>query len=122
MKSLKLVRRVLSDVSNCIVGHLFIDGFFFCTAIENLKHSVPSGTYPLDFTYSPKFKCKLPLLIVPHRSGIRIHAGNTSRDSSGCILVGVRDGYFSIKNSRDVLSRLLTEFSGQNIPKQIIIV
>lgn len=119
MKAFKLVRRVLNADHNCIVGHLFLDGVFFCTTIENLKKCVPYGTYPLDFTYSPKFKRKLPLLIVPRRSGIRIHAGNTSKDSQGCILVGNRDGFFSIKNSRDVLSRLLSEFTSQNIPKQI---
>ena len=85
MKRLFLVRRVLNASSNSIVGHLFINGVFYCTTIENYRSCVPAGTYPLDFTYSPKFKCKLPLLIVPKRSGIRIHAGNTSADSKGSI-------------------------------------
>lgn len=122
MTAFKLVRRVLHAQTNSIVGHLFLDGVFYCTTIENLKLCVPSGTYPLDFTYSPKFKRKMPLLIVPRRSGIRIHSGNTSKDSRGCILVGNRDGYFSIKNSRDVMTRILSLFTSRNVPKTIVIV
>lgn len=45
---------------------------------------------------SPKFKRELPeVLNVPHFSGIRIHRGNTHKDTLGCILVGerVENGY-----------------------------
>ena len=52
---------------------------------------IPAGTYELKVTWSPAFKRWLPLLMaVPGRSGIRIHAGNTPRDTKGCILVGWR--------------------------------
>lgn len=122
MAAFKLVRRVFNAETNSIVGHLYLDGVFYCTTIENWKRCVPSGSYSLVFTYSPKFKRKLPLLVVPRRSGIRIHSGNTSKDSQGCILVGNRDGYFSIKNSRDVLTRILSLFASRNVPKTIVIV
>ena len=52
---------------------------------------IPAGTYELKVTWSPAFKRWLPMLMaVPGRSGIRIHAGNTPRDTKGCILVGWR--------------------------------
>jgi hypothetical protein len=38
---------------------------------------------------SPKFKRLLPLVLnVKHFTGIRIHRGNTAKDSHGCILPG----------------------------------
>jgi hypothetical protein len=42
---------------------------------------------------SPRFKKILPeILNVPNFTGIRIHCGNSSANSSGCILVGTWDG------------------------------
>ena len=62
------------------------------TNVPNLC-CIPAGTYELKVTWSPAFKRWLPLLMaVPGRSGIRIHAGNTPRDTKGCILVGTSYG------------------------------
>jgi hypothetical protein len=62
------------------------------TNVPNLC-CIPAGTYELKVTWSPAFKRWLPLLMaVPGRSGIRIHAGNTPRDTKGCILVGWKYG------------------------------
>ena len=58
-------------------------------------------------TWSEKMKAWLPLLVnVPMFSGIRIHAGNTAKDTKGCILVGQNLKKGMVLNSRTWLKRL----------------
>ena len=65
------------------------------------KSAIPEGRYPVVITYSPTFKKWLPLLVnVPMFSGIRIHAGNTVKDTQGCILVGENREVGKVLNSR----------------------
>lgn len=61
---------------------------FLCNTLENADYIIPTGTYPLVVTESPKFKRLMPLVCqVPGRSGIRIHRGSRPEHSTGCILV-----------------------------------
>lgn len=51
--------------------------------------AIPTGLYEVTYTYSSKFKNRMPLLNnVPGFTGIRIHSGNTAKDTDGCLLVG----------------------------------
>jgi hypothetical protein len=67
-------------------------GTCICRTLENRSKAIPCGTYNIENSKSPKFKRELPLIYgykVAESRGIRIHAGNTSKDSSGCVLVGM---------------------------------
>ena len=62
---------------------------FTYPTIENADFIIPAGTYPLERTWSPKFKKLLPIIEeVPEREGIRIHMGTKPEHSIGCVLVG----------------------------------
>ena len=91
---------------NAITGRLIVDnGQLTVDTLEHLQYAIPTGFYRVRLTYSPTFKEVLPILDGVlgyaqqphngiHRTGIRIHAGNTIADTRGCILVGSADiGY-----------------------------
>ena len=63
------------------------EGPFSFQTLENADFLIPEGEYPIEWTWSPKFKKPLPeILNVPDRSGIRIHRGTLPEHSKGCIL------------------------------------
>ena len=63
--------------------------------------AIPAGRYLLAWTWSNTFKkFTLQAINVPGFGGIRIHSGNTSKDTRGCIIPGLsRD-----PNGTDVLA------------------
>ena len=75
------------------------------------KSAIPEGRYAVVISYSPKFKQWLPLLLGGPEfnkkwSGIRIHAGNSAKDTQGCILVGENREVGKVLNSRKWLYEL----------------
>ena len=61
---------------------------FIMPSLENADYLIPAGTYPVERTWSPRFKKFLPLIEnVPDRDGIRIHRGTIPEHSKGCILL-----------------------------------
>jgi len=88
--NLVLIRDCRTETA--IMGHLLFNGTVVCYTLENKAKAIPCGVYNIENSKSPKFKRELPLLYnktVAESRGIRIHAGNTSKDSDGCVLVGM---------------------------------
>lgn len=100
------------------IGHLYLDGQYFCDTIEDVvrpagvkvagETAIPAGKYEVLITWSPRFRRMLPLLVnVPMFNGVRIHSGNTEKDSEGCIIVGENKVVGKVINSRATLTRLM---------------
>lgn len=99
--------------ANYTIGNLYVDGVFFCNTIEDRVidwskqqkvkgyTAIPAGRYAIIMTYSPKFKCRMPLLCnVPHFQGIRIHWGVDENSTEGCVIVGDNKIVGKVVNSR----------------------
>ncbi len=91
-----LIKRHKS-LGNSTAGELFVDGKFECYTLEDVirdtkiagKTAINQGKYKVIIDMSNRFKRLLPLLLdVKDFAGVRIHPGNTSEDTEGCILVG----------------------------------
>jgi hypothetical protein len=113
---LTLVRELSSDEST--PGTLSVNEVFECFTLEDVVREVPGlqvaawkiasrtaipvGTYNVVIDFSQRFEREMPhVLNVEGFDGIRIHSGNTSADTEGCILLGqARNGSDEVINSR----------------------
>lgn len=107
------------------VGHLYIDGQFFCHTLEDMDRelsddlsedenlskkiygvtAIPIGEYKLTIDYSNKYKKYLPhILNVKAFDGIRFHSLNYAKESLGCVGVGNYNGNGMIINSRKTMN------------------
>lgn len=92
-----------------IFGSLSLDwNPFQCVTMENLKEEIPTGTYVIEFTYSPHFNRIMPLVVVPGREGIRIHWANFPAQLLGCIATGTKVDGDSIDASLVPFNKLFT--------------
>lgn len=116
---LKLNRIFLG--SSATIGELLVNDKYLCDTLEDRvrpegekvygKTAIPEGKYEIELTHSSRFKKILPeILNVPNFSGIRIHTGNSSKDTEGCIIVGTWDGEKEdwVGNSRIAFDELMS--------------
>lgn len=120
------------------IGELLINGVHQCYTLEDKmreqpgvpverwkahgKTAIPTGRYQVVITHSARFDRDLPLLVaVPGFDGIRIHPGNTDKDTEGCILVGLDRGVDQIGQSRAAFTTLFTRLRAASGPLWITI-
>ncbi len=130
---LKLITDTYTE--NSTVGKLYIDGVFECNTLEDKNReltsempfaqissvkvmgrtAIPYGKFHVSITFSNRFQKLMPLVEnVPGFAGIRIHSGNTDKDTEGCILVGKYQENTPdiILHSRDAFSKLFSKIQG----------
>lgn len=94
------------------IGRMYVDGKFLCNTLEDTdrglmqgmnvgeimtkkiagKTAIPVGDYKVLRTYSPRFKKMMAQIMnVKGFAGVRIHAGNSAKDTDGCPLLGDAD-------------------------------
>lgn len=103
-------------------GMLYVDGVFECYTLEDLVRpkkvdgctAIPAGVYHVMINWSNRFKRLLPLLLdVPGFTGVRIHPGNTDKDTEGCILVGDSPSADFLGDSRVAFDRLFKKMKAE---------
>lgn len=110
MSMLTLIRDVKGD--KAILGKLYFNGGLVCYTLENTAKAIPCGVYLVQNSISQKFRRELPLVWnsgVSSTRGIRIHVGNTAKDSQGCILVGMGRNYARPNAEPSLLESALAE-------------
>lgn len=107
------------------IGKMYINGEYFCDTIEDVDRglkqtddlnkissvkvkgqtAIPTGEYIVTKTFSTRFKRNMYLLNnVPGFEGIRIHAGNTEKDTEGCLILGKNKAVGKVLESRDTVN------------------
>jgi hypothetical protein len=127
MINLLLIRDTFSKEST--IGELFINGERICDTLENPWQDnqrniscIPEGVYPVRLRLPRESASRdyLHLLVqeVPNRDWILFHRGNTAKDTSGCILVGLGSQQDVVNNSvlaMDLLIKEIINLGGENI-------
>ena len=127
MINLLLIRDTFSKKST--IGELFINGERICDTLENPWvdnqrniSCIPEGVYPVRLRLPRESATRdyVHLLVqeVPNRDWILFHRGNTAKDTSGCILVGLGSQQDFVSNSvlaMDLLIKEVIHLGGENI-------
>jgi len=133
---MELILERIAKRKTYTIGHLYIrqqvmdeylpgtEDKYFCDTLEPTwrdyangaykvkgRSAIPEGRYAVVISWSPKFKMWLPILLGGPEfnkqwQGIRIHMGNTVKDTQGCILVGRNQRVGEVLESRKWLYEL----------------
>ena len=115
------------------IGNMYVDDTYFCDTLEDADReltdtmeideilamkvkaqtAIPTGKYDVILTFSQRFRRVLPLLLsVKGYEGVRIHPGNTNKDTEGCLLVGENKAKGQVLNSRATFEKLMSVLLG----------
>lgn len=137
---MKLELKRIARKDKYTIGHLYINGEYFCDTLEDPDRglvssmsnsqiamkkikgdtAIPTGLYKITlnvtsskysnfnkYPYAKFCNGKMPrLLNVPGYEGVLIHAGNTQKDTEGCILVGMNRQVGKVLDSQKTFKKL----------------
>lgn len=96
MKKLHILSERLTMTSKSVISNVYLNGVYFGYILEDvirdkkIKHetAIDAGIYKVVLTMSNRFGRVMPLLLdVPNFEGVRLHGGNTHKDTSGCPMI-----------------------------------
>jgi len=125
---IKVIRDTFTEDST--IGKMYINDKYHCYTLEDKVREVkvqnvtaiPKGRYEVIVNFSNRFQQLMPLLLnVPNFEGVRIHWGNYSKDTEGCILVGSSKAVNMVGNSRAQYTKLMAELKKANKTEKIFI-
>lgn len=123
---IKIIRDTFTD--NTTIGKLYINNEFFCFTLEDAVRdygvkvkgatAIPRGNYYVKISKSYRFKRDMPMVFTEPNGyelinrgvsfkGIRMHGGNTHKNTEGCILVAFKK--LNDKTIQGTAERKLTE-------------
>ena len=125
--NLLIIRETFTEVST--IGNLYLNGEWLCDTLENpyinnqrSVSCIPEGQYKVRLRTAKESATRdyLHLLVqdVPNRDYILFHIGNSAKDTSGCVLVGIGTEQDLVKNSRlamELLMKEIVSLGGTNI-------
>ncbi|MDR2427274.1 MAG: DUF5675 family protein [Endomicrobium sp.] len=131
---MKILIKRFAFKENYTIGKLYADNEYICDTLEDTVRldggpkiygvtAIPDGKYLSNLTWSARFKSYLPIIEnVPNFEGIRIHVGNTSLDTEGCILVGKNEAAGKVLESKQTLEKIVALYKEAINRNEIIVV
>jgi hypothetical protein len=114
--NLLILRDTFTD--NSTIGELFLNDEFMCDTLENPElNNVKNISCIPEGSYSVRLRTAL-VQDVPNRDYILFHIGNSAKDTSGCILVGIGRKQDFVQNSAlamDLLMKEIINLGGEKI-------
>lgn len=125
LKAMELTLKRIARKPTYTIGRMYINGEYFCDTIEDVDRglkqtddlkkisavkvkgetAIPIGRYLVTKTFSTRFKRDMYLLNnVPGFAGVRIHSGNTDKDTEGCLILGKNKAVGKVLESKDTVN------------------
>lgn len=127
MKTARIVRTATHPKYGTF-GMFLLDGQPICNTLEPYKRDnaksvscIPTGQYIMELQKSPKYGQVYTITNVQDRSYIRVHSGNLSEHTQGCLILGEQLG--EIKEKWALLSsgEAIKEFNAKAKGDKIIL-
>lgn len=132
--NMELLLKRIARKPTYTIGKLYVNNVYTCDVLENYdriyyggskvagKTAIPCGRYEVVLNnYSPRFGNKepykslcggcVPLIAnVPNFIGVRIHIGNSERDTDGCLLIGKNTVVGRVTDSKATFTMLMNKY------------